>query len=166
MGRVTTHWGISQTDDKRLLQIVAGLQPLDLVIDDCSHMLVPTIESFQLLFPKVRTGGYYVIEDWAWALQPAFQEPDHPWSVYAPLHPIVPRLVDLHGSRPDLISSVKVYPEFVAIERGSTQIAGRLDIRGLQLAAAAHWARSWPCGSVFLPRAQKEGSERVLGRRS
>ena len=163
-GRVTTHWGISQTDHKELLPIVADLQPLDLIIDDCSHMLAATMESFQSLFPKVRPGGYYVIEDWAWALQPAFQDPGHPWSVYGPLHPIVPRLVDLHGSRPDLISSVKVYPEFVAIERGSTQIAGRLDIRGLTA------RRRRPLGKIMAMRFRllaaraKGGSERVLGR--
>ena len=37
---------------------------LDIVIDDCSHIGSCTLESFKLLFPKLKAGGQYVIEDW------------------------------------------------------------------------------------------------------
>ena len=37
---------------------------LDIVIDDCSHIGSCTLESFKLLFPKLKPGGQYVIEDW------------------------------------------------------------------------------------------------------
>ncbi len=37
--------------------------PLDLVVDDCSHIARITKRSFNHLFPHVRPGGHYVIED-------------------------------------------------------------------------------------------------------
>ena len=37
---------------------------LDIVIDDCSHIGSYTLDSFKLLFSKLKPGGYYVIEDW------------------------------------------------------------------------------------------------------
>jgi hypothetical protein len=37
--------------------------PLDLVVDDCSHIARVTKRSFNHLFPHVRPGGCYVIED-------------------------------------------------------------------------------------------------------
>jgi len=38
--------------------------PLDLVIDDASHLLAESRLSFESLFPRLRPGGLFVIEDW------------------------------------------------------------------------------------------------------
>jgi hypothetical protein len=59
---VECHYGIDQADP-----IVADLAGpnLDLVIDDASHLLAETRASFDLLFPLLRPGGLYVVEDWA-----------------------------------------------------------------------------------------------------
>jgi predicted O-methyltransferase YrrM len=68
-GRVRPHYGIDQADGRRLGDIVASEfsgDPIDLVIDDASHLLAPTRASFDVLFPKLRTGGLFVIEDWCW----------------------------------------------------------------------------------------------------
>jgi hypothetical protein len=40
--------------------------PLDLVIDDASHRLRETISSFEVLFPLLRPGGLFLLEDWDW----------------------------------------------------------------------------------------------------
>ena len=51
----------------RLAEIVDeafGDEPLDLVVDDCSHRYKPSRASFNELFPRLRPGGVYVIEDW------------------------------------------------------------------------------------------------------
>lgn len=37
--------------------------PLDIIIDDASHLSSLTIKSFELLFPILAPGGYYVVED-------------------------------------------------------------------------------------------------------
>ena len=36
----------------------------DLIVDDASHLGGTTVRSFELLWPLVSPGGYYVIEDW------------------------------------------------------------------------------------------------------
>lgn len=66
--RIRTHFECDQGEAQRL----AGLVdedfdgPLDLVVDDASHLLPPSLESFNVLFPRLRPGGIYVIEDWSW----------------------------------------------------------------------------------------------------
>jgi SAM-dependent methyltransferase len=69
-GSSRIHWGIDQSDKATLAGLVddaRGDAPLDLVIDDASHDLDLTRASFEVLFPRLRPGGRYVIEDWAWA---------------------------------------------------------------------------------------------------
>jgi len=38
---------------------------LDFVVDDASHLLGPTEVTFDCLFPLIRPGGVFVIEDWS-----------------------------------------------------------------------------------------------------
>lgn len=64
---VTPYFGVDQADRVRLTQILRddfGDEPLDVVIDDASHLYDPTLASFEVLFPRLRPGGVYVIEDW------------------------------------------------------------------------------------------------------
>jgi predicted O-methyltransferase YrrM len=64
---VKPYYGTDQTDRGALTEIVGreiGLGNIDLVIDDASHQLEATRASFETLFPLLRPGGLYVIEDW------------------------------------------------------------------------------------------------------
>jgi len=66
-GSVHAYYGVDQQDVARLGEIVAaefGDAPLDLVVDDASHLLEPSRATFDRLFPCLRPGGVYVIEDW------------------------------------------------------------------------------------------------------
>ena len=66
--RLHTYYEFDQADDARLRRLVAeefGGVALDLVVDDASHRLAPTRASFNVLFPYLRPGGVFVIEDWA-----------------------------------------------------------------------------------------------------
>jgi cephalosporin hydroxylase len=78
---VRLHYGTDQTDAGALERIVEedldGRQP-DLIIDDASHFLEPTRRSFDILFPHLRPGGTYIIEDWAWAHFPFSPAPIGP----------------------------------------------------------------------------------------
>jgi predicted O-methyltransferase YrrM len=68
-GSVRAHYGVDQGDRDRVRQIVEeelGREPIDLVIDDASHLLGPTRASFEVLFPLLRPGGLFLIEDWNW----------------------------------------------------------------------------------------------------
>src|SRR4051794_30506997 len=80
--RIVARWGVDQADSIAMRSIVRDefTSPLDLVIDDASHLYGPTKASFETLFPLVRPGGLYVIEDWAWAHWERFQDPHHGWA--------------------------------------------------------------------------------------
>ena len=84
---VRPHFGVDQADKPRLTQIIADEldgEPLDLVIDDASHLYGPTVASFEVLFPRLRPGGAYVVEDWtaqdilAKAKSLVLQDPESP----------------------------------------------------------------------------------------
>jgi hypothetical protein len=53
----------SQADDQVLENVAAKTGPLDVIIDDGSHRWSDQIGSFKTLYPHIKPGGYYVIED-------------------------------------------------------------------------------------------------------
>lgn len=59
--RIKTFQG-SQTDPKVLDYLMDELNPL-VIIDDGNHVSKDQIFTFEYMFPKLRSGGYYVIED-------------------------------------------------------------------------------------------------------
>jgi hypothetical protein len=131
-GRVLTRWRTDQADRALLRELVErdlGGE-LDLVIDDGSHLDVPTRASFEALFPLLPPGGLYVIEDWAWEHWPDFQDPGHVWAGEESLSALVCDLVAATGSSRTLIRRLSVYEGFVAVERGD----GDADLRGFRLA--------------------------------
>ena len=97
--------------------------PLDLVIDDASHMYQPTKASFEALFPCLRPGGLYVIEDWAWTHWKEFQTQDHPWIAESALTQLLYELVAAAGSSTLLIANITGFQGFAVIERGGMPAA-------------------------------------------
>ena len=53
----------SQTDRERLGALSREIGPFDIVIDDGSHVSADQIASFPILWPFVKDGGWYVVED-------------------------------------------------------------------------------------------------------
>ncbi len=53
----------SQTDKDFLNNVCDKIGQIDIIIDDGSHINIHVIETFNILFPKLRDGGIYVIED-------------------------------------------------------------------------------------------------------
>ena len=130
--RIATHWGVDQSDGRRLAEIAARefRGPLDLVIDDASHLYLPTRRSFETLFPLLRPGGLYIIEDWAWEHWRDFGTPDHVWFNETSLTKLVCELVEAAGSANRLIANLTVFGGFAVIERGEMSAAeiGALDL--------------------------------------
>lgn len=60
--RIKTYQG-SQADASFLDIVLKESGTPNIIIDDASHISELTIKSFQILFPKLVSGGYYVIED-------------------------------------------------------------------------------------------------------
>jgi hypothetical protein len=62
----------SQVDKEFMGSVVAQTGPLDLIIDDGSHINEHVITSFELLFPILKDGGVYVVEDTQTSYWPDF----------------------------------------------------------------------------------------------
>lgn len=55
---------IGSQDDPEFLTHVNDMHgPFDVILDDASHIGSITIESFKILFPKLKNGGLYIVED-------------------------------------------------------------------------------------------------------
>ncbi|WP_321845004.1 class I SAM-dependent methyltransferase [Paraburkholderia bannensis] len=123
--RAKLHYGTSQDDTDRLLEIVRedfGGE-LDLVVDDASHFYEQTKTSFKTLFPLLRPGGTYIIEDWNWAFQDVFQSPDNDWfSVPSPANLMIDLLEDM--TRNGMISGIEVYRQLWKIHRSEFKADG------------------------------------------
>jgi hypothetical protein len=122
--RVQTYWKTDQADKAALQKIVEKEfdDPLDLVIDDASHLYNETKTSFHILFPLLKPGGLYIIEDWAWGHWPDCIRPGHPWVSQIPLTRLILELIEATGTTTQLISSIAVYQGFTAVERGPKEI--------------------------------------------
>jgi hypothetical protein len=113
---------VDQADRGRLAEIAEGVlgdDPLDLVVDDCSHMYGATRASFNELFPRLRPGGLYVIEDWRWAHIRTYAEM---WVDQVPLSRLILELVLASACVPGLISEI-------TIDAGSVQHAGLAQVK-------------------------------------
>jgi len=53
----------SQDDESFLKEVAAEIGGLDIIIDDGSHINEHVIKSFNILFPTLKNGGIYVVED-------------------------------------------------------------------------------------------------------
>lgn len=133
-----THCGVDQADApvlRELMQREFGDERLDAIIDDASHRYGPTKASFQALFPRLRTGGRYFIEDWGWAhWRGRFQE--H-WNGEPALTNLIFELTMIVASWGGyMISRVDVAHGFVAVERGTGDLPGprHFDVSSLYLA--------------------------------
>lgn len=151
--RVRPYYGVDQSDRARLGEIVAGEfgdERLDLVIDDASHHLEPTRASFETLFPRLREGGLYLIEDWRWQIRRAaavaerLADPDSPAKErlarrlrrsgrpadgegggstrHAPLPIVVIELMLANGESDEFVSEVTMGPWWVTVRRGEGQL--------------------------------------------
>ncbi|WP_162942365.1 class I SAM-dependent methyltransferase [Desertimonas flava] len=67
---LSVEYGLDQADAAALTAATTrrfGPEPIDLIIDDASHLYEPSRIMFETLFPRLRPGGWYVIEDWQWS---------------------------------------------------------------------------------------------------
>jgi hypothetical protein len=104
-----------QSDQAFLARLAASYGPFDLIVDDGSHIGRHQRASFTTLFPAVRPGGLYVIED----LHTAYWED---WEGGPPGKPgtgvdLTKGLLDDVNIGPRPVACVHAYPDIVFIER-------------------------------------------------
>ena len=90
---------------------------IDLAIDDASHFYDETKATFENIFPLVRPGGFYVIENWAWSHRPNMQAPAHPWNERPALTNLLFELTML-AARSPAIHSIHIDAGLAAIRKG------------------------------------------------
>lgn len=127
--RIHTRYGVDQADPvamREALRVFDGA-PLDLVLDDASHELEATRASFDLLFPHLRPGGVYAIEDWDWGhkdraidLARATDSTGW-WPAGAPLSILAIEAL-LATEHPDVIAGVDADHHHVRIVRGPAHL--------------------------------------------
>jgi MycE methyltransferase N-terminal len=87
-----------QGDEGFLDSLGRELGPFDIIIDDGSHMSHHVLASFNALFPHVKPGGIYVVEDLGTAYWPAWGGATDPAAQYKSIE-FIKSLVDgLHHS--------------------------------------------------------------------
>lgn len=128
---VSPHYGVDQGDADRLGALLDedhGSEPLDLVVDDASHLYRETRTSFELLFGRLRPGGSYIIEDWGWAHfpEPLWQSGGGWFHDRPALTNLIVEIMMIAGTGPELVSEITVLRDTVAVERGPVTINGRL----------------------------------------
>jgi predicted O-methyltransferase YrrM len=146
---VRTYCDVNQADRARLMEIVGdafGDQPIDLVVDDCSHMYEATRASFSVLFPLLRPGGVYVIEDWPWAhARVGAEDVDGLYPDQVPLTRLIFELILAIPGVPGLIESIEIDANAVQLTRGDMpadpstfDLRKCSNARGLRLLAPPH----------------------------
>jgi cephalosporin hydroxylase len=126
----------SQADPEFLHRVLAEMGPPDIVIDDGSHIGVHQWASFRTLFPALKSGGLYVIEDLHTAYWPGFYEGGYKRSGTA--IDLVKQIIDdMHGwyhTKPrkteakDEITGVHLYDSLVFLEKGAKRPPGHLAV--------------------------------------
>ena len=133
--KVKLHFGTSQDDReavRRIIDAEFGSAPLDLVIDDASHLYRPTRTSFEVIFPRLRQGGLYIIEDWQWAHinDPQYQN-GTTFGDKPALTNFIFELLMVYGSNPGVFWNIVVRDWFVAVQKGIPQSAGEFRLEDM-----------------------------------
>jgi hypothetical protein len=118
--RIKTYWGINQSDTESLRKIVEAefSSPLDLIIDDASHFYEQTKSSFNFLFPRLREGGVFLIEDWSWSYSNVSTQSTY-FHGKTPLSKLLFELCELLARHPLVVANLTVYPGIVLVKRGA-----------------------------------------------
>ena len=140
--RVQLHYGVDQADRARLADILDeefGDEPLGLIIDDASHLLSETRASFEMLFPRLRPGGLFVIEDWnhehrlSRGLAAALADPNPDLEAEIvrrmaegprepPFAELVVELILIQGEAHEFVRKLEINPRWVGVYRGSGEL--------------------------------------------
>ncbi len=120
-----------QDDEQCLQYVIDTIKTPDIIIDDASHQNPLTIRSFQILFPKLKSNGLYIIEDlqmsyrWDYAGDINLMDITIPTVMnylFSMLHSLNPieKVADETYIRPEeftQVESVHFYPDMVVIKK-------------------------------------------------
>jgi hypothetical protein len=120
---VRVHFGISQSDRDRMRAAIEsdfGGGLIDAAIDDASHEYAATKAAFETVFPFLRSGGAYIIEDWAWGH--ANNWPPDAWTGVPLMSPLLAELMLVCGHASGVIDKVEINRRFAVVWRGPADL--------------------------------------------
>lgn len=143
-------YGYDQGDGGRLRELIRtefGGVPLDLVVDDASHAYSLTRASFNALFPYLRPGGIYIIEDWGWAHWDGWAHLPADYQRSGGLFPGQPAMTNLifelvmaAATSPNVVARVSVTFNMAVIEKGPDAVdASNFDVGAYHVARGHKW---------------------------
>jgi len=133
---VVALYGVDQADRATVGSLVHKHfdgERLDLVVDDASHLYGPSVALFETVFPLVRPGGVYLVEDWKWesnwarvisdevergATLPVDEMPEP----QVPLTKLALDLVLVRAETLGVIEEVRVDSSWVEVVRGDAEL--------------------------------------------
>ncbi|WP_328708575.1 hypothetical protein [Microbispora hainanensis] len=122
--RITALQG-DESDEQFLEDIVARTGPLDVVVDDGSHISANSITAFRGLWPHVRPGGYYVIEDLYTSYWPGYLgddvQPGGQGSTIGMIKGLVDQLHDDEEDGTHDVMALHLYRHLVFIQKGNNR---------------------------------------------
>jgi len=138
--RVRSVGGVDQADSARLRSLLDetfGTDPLDLVIDDASHLLPQTRASFDVLFPRLAPGGVFVVEDWTSEHQrgrviadrmrsgdlPPPTDLDAPLARPMPMSRLILESAMVAANAPEVVTDVRLHLGWAEIVRGPAELS-------------------------------------------
>lgn len=136
--RVSIGYGTSQGDREAIhsrLGFFEG-QPLDLIVDDASHLFDLSKSCFETCFPLLREGGIYILEDWSWAHVSATQPGGEFFDVYKQYEALSSLLFAINilmASQPGSIEKITTYQNCAVIKRGSASLPQNFSLDTLAL---------------------------------
>jgi cephalosporin hydroxylase len=132
----------SQDDPKFLESVIAEMGVPDIILDDGSHVASHQIASFRVLFPHLKDGGLYIVEDVHTAYWPEFYDLTL-WRTRTFIKYVHRLIDDMHGwyhfrsKKTDAmreISAIHVHDSIVVIEKNRrarpSQIVAPIDAEG------------------------------------
>ena len=94
---------------------------VDLIIDDASHLYHNSKRTFEITFPLLKNGGFYIIEDWNWAhnkTRPIAPDLNN----QIPLTKLLFDIIMLQASEPTYITKVETLgPAQFLIQKGTAE---------------------------------------------
>ena len=120
---IRIHFGTAQDDTPTLRAAMTrdfGNAAVDFIVDDASHWHSETRATLECLFPYLRAGGVYVVEDWAWAHHKNW--PAGLWAERPLMSRLLSELMLVCGSGRGVIDRMEIDPNFAALWRGTTPL--------------------------------------------
>jgi len=122
LNKLKPYYGVNQADErvKDILKDEFPNRDIDVVVDDASHMYEETKRSFNMIFPYIRKGGMYIIEDWSWAHAPhdLWQKADGKWSDKPALTNLIFEIIMACNGPTEIIDEVIIDKNNAFIKKG------------------------------------------------